>query len=212
MGSNLGPNTPIQGGGLGSGNSNNSAPTVSVGNINPNQEFWIKIVSDSTNVNSGANVLLIQGILSAWIQTALSCAVPDQQHFLVTTTVSAGSSGGLTSFNQWINLLGCTIKYLRITTNLANTLFNNNLKYGIMPYTGISTPAYWPLTNYAVNAGPSGYNPTLIINTYQDGSSMTNNPWPITKDTYLYFDSYPASCTTTIFFGVAQSGETTLSA
>lgn len=192
----------------GSANTNvsgNNSPVVISANYTPPQELMVQIVTGGTNVNSGNNLLIIKSLTPTKVVSALSCALPDQQaaNAVLTSSVSVNTATALAEWYSYINLGQNTVNYIRInTSNVA--VYNGKLNYGVMPATGISQPSYWPLSNYAKLTGTT-YAPDLYINVMPDG--RTPMIWPITSQTYLYFDNIPASTTVTIYFGLIGTGQ-----
>ena len=181
-----------------------TAPSITYGNVLANNELVITLTIGATNVNSGNNILIIQSLTPYKVVSALSCAVPDQQSVGVklSSNLNAADTNGLADWNRYINLAGLRIKYIRIFTT-DTTLYNKNLNYGIMPYTGNSQPAWFPLGLYAKDSN-SGFSKNLIIDTYPDGSPLN---MPLTSMTYMYFDTLPTSATVTLTLGVAGDGQ-----
>lgn len=185
-----------------SGNAN--APVIVSANYAPLAELLITVTTGATNVNSGNNLLIIKSLTPTKVVSALSCALPDQQaaNATLTSSVSTNSSTALAEWYQYINLAQLTIGYIRINTTDV-TVYDGKLNYGVMPETGISQPVYWPLANYAKLTGTS-YAKDLLINSMPDGSRMV---WPITNQTYLYFDNIPNSCTVKVYLGIIGRGQ-----
>ena len=180
-------------------NSGSSAPVLVTANVQPNQEFQVTIVTGSAPSNSGTNTLIIPSLVPGIVESKLGCYAPDQNGTVISSGVSAGTTAGLAQLWTYFNLSGMTIAYIRINTTAPNTLFNNYLYYGLMPYIGTTSPAYWALSLYAIT-GPAGYNNTLVINTDPAGNPLN---LPVVAGTYMYFNSLPASATTNLSFGVS---------
>lgn len=196
-------NTPMPGNGQAPANASvTKQPTFVQGNVTPNQELKITITSGASPNNSGANILILQSMVPYKVISLLSAAVPDQSNVTLSSSVSAGNANGLADWNRWVQNQGLTVSYIRIYTS-DTTLYAGNLNYGIIPFVGSTQPAWWPLPNYAKN-GSSGYAKDLLINTMPDGSAMN---WAITKNTYLYFDTLPASSTIYVYLGISGTGE-----
>jgi hypothetical protein len=177
------------------------------GNINPNNELVVTLVADATNVNNGNNILIIEGLTVNKIKAALSAAVPDQDHVKLSSSLTTNDADGLADWNRYVNSANLLVRYIRIVTS-DTTLYDGNLKFGIMPFNGTSLPAYWPLYGYAKN-GSNGYAKDLIIDTMPNGQPMS---FPITPNTYLFFDTLPTSATVSIALGIVGDGEQVLNA
>ena len=187
----------------------NQPPVIVKGNYMPNSEIMIQLTTGATNVASGVNILLIKSLTPTKVVSALTCALPDQQaaNATLTSSVSTNTTTALAEWFQYINLAQLTVGYIRInTTDVA--VYDGKLNFGIMPYTGITQPGYWPLSNYAKLTG-SSYAKDLYINQMPDGSPMA---WPITNQTYLFFDYVPASCTVKVYLGIIGTGQSNLNA
>jgi len=205
----LAPNTMNTTGSAATSGVNSAAPSITPGNITPNKEMVVTLTVGGTNVNSGNNVLIFQTLTPYKVISLLSAAVPDQQAAGVKlkSPVSAADANGLADWNRYGNLAGLRIGYMRIVTT-DTTLYNYNLNYGILPAQGSTQPAWWPLSAYA-KQGNGGYAKDLVIDTWPDGRPMN---WPITTQTYLYFDTLPNSCTVTISFGIISEGQLVVAA
>ena len=191
----------LQNPGTGTGNNtgNNGNTKLLSNNLNALQVFKQVLAVD--NNGAAANVPLITNGGALWMANKLGTTVPDQNHIVLSSSLSAGNANGLAEMNEYLRM-GMHITKIQLYASANPTqVFSGSIFIGEMPLNGLPQPTEIMLQSYATTLGGGGYDNTLTISDY---------PMVVTRNFFLYITGVPASTTLTVTYTVSDIGNTVI--